>query len=210
MLGGLDSPGTCGVVCDPSDAQGCGAWEVCLPVGGQGPDDGVTGLCRPERACDPPDDQFCSLLGASACVSLPEVGGGACMKGCYLDDPNACAGEATCVVKTDARWHEGTCVGQESACDPVAQSGCGPSETCKALGGQALGGTSYLCVATTGEGQAGAGCEDDTDCAAGLPCVYAVCRAYCDPQAGCEDGTCLAIGTLLSLPEETLGLCDPD
>jgi hypothetical protein len=204
-LDGLDSPGTCGTLCDPAAEAPCGAWEVCV-ASTVSPEQG---LCLPEMACNSETAAHCPILGASACVGLSDVDGGACLQGCFVDDPDPCSGTGACVVKTDPKWHEGTCVGQPIACDPIAQTGCTPTQTCIAMGGAELGGVSYLCAEATGAVPVGEACDAVSGCASGLTCAYGTCMAYCDPSLGCA-GTCIAIGGLLFIDEDALGLCLPD
>ena len=40
-----------------------------------------------------------------------------------------------------------------------------------------------------------------------LTCAYGTCTAYCDPEVGCEGGTCQPIGGLLFIDDDALGLC---
>ena len=202
-LEGLDSPGTCGTLCDPSAEAPCGQWEQCV-ASTTSPEQG---LCLPAMSCDSQSAAYCPLDGARACVGLSEGEGGACLQGCFVDDPNPCGGAGTCVLKTAPEWHEGTCVGQPIACDPIGQTGCTPTETCIAMGGAELGGVSYLCAEATGAVPAGGECDAAMGCAPGLTCAYGTCMAYCDPELGCEGGTCAPIGGLLFIDDDALGLC---
>ncbi len=205
LLAGLEAGGVCGAACAPADPNACGPGQTCVPLA----NDPQNGACVPGgTSCDGSDPTSCGA--GSTCVALDAAPGeGACLPACFEQDPSACNGVGgTCQVRTDAAFHTGACVGQPTACDPVAQSGCDPGQSCRVLGGGPLGGVAYTCE-DAGPLAGGDDCSADAAaCGPGLACVGDVCRAYCDPMgAPCAMGTCTDISASLYLPADTLGAC---
>jgi hypothetical protein len=204
LVEGLESAGVCGPTCDPA-APVCDAGSTCVAT----PDDPMVGACVVGGApCDGADPLSCAGTMAPACVVLDGGMDAVCMSACFEQDPNACGGmAAACQVRSDAGFHEGVCVGQEPACDPLVQD-CGDGQTCVVTGGSALGGAAFVC-ASAGPLEAGGDCtDDDNACGLGLQCVGDVCLELCDPNADdCTQGTCTDASATLYLPDGSLGFC---
>jgi len=133
------------------------------------------------------------MASVSSCVALQaNVNEGLCLPGCYQANAAACASGTTCIVKTEPEWHEGTCVGQATPCDPVAQSGCPTGHTCEIVGGLMFSGYSVACTSFVGTLQVGEKCVPTMSaCSTGLACVNKQCRRFCDKDGPpCATGTC--------------------
>jgi hypothetical protein len=110
--------------------------------------------------------------------------------------------------KTGDQWHAGICLGQETACDPVAQTGCDVGQTCTVTGGGAFGGYSYRCEDAGSVAEGGDCSGDDVGCAEGLLCLSDVCLAPCDPgDDQCTTGTCQDISSAYRLSDGSIGVC---
>ncbi|MBI5548694.1 MAG: hypothetical protein HY901_32840 [Deltaproteobacteria bacterium] len=197
-LAGVDLTGVCGSECVPGGA-GCAGTCLALSPGG------AVGACLPGPSCDP-GAAGCADPARRACVALAgQAGTGICLEGCFVHEPSACGG-AGCHARTDERWHTGRCLGGP-VCDAVGQSGCAQDQSCAALGGQALGGLSWLCVPAGGGGAAGEACQATTDCQDGLVCHQAHCHRWCAPGTTCANGPCADMSALLYLAAGSIGMC---
>jgi hypothetical protein len=159
-------------------------------------------------SCDPAVPDSCIGVSQPACVALDGLPNeGACMPPCFVQDPVGCDGTPLdCHAKTDPIWHSGSCFGQPDACDPIAQTGCGASQTCTIMGGGPLGGVAYVCD-DAGSVPEGDDCSSD-DCEEGLACVEDVCSEFCDPlNDNCTTGVCTDISAVFYLPADTIGVC---
>jgi hypothetical protein len=204
LVEGLESAGVCGPTCDPS-APVCDGGSTCVAT----PGDPLVGACIVGgNACDGADPLSCAGMGAVACTVLDGGVEAVCMVACFEQDPNGCGGmAAACQVRSDADFHDGVCVGQEPACDPLMQD-CDDEQTCVVTGGSALGGTAFVC-SSAGPLAAGGDCtDDDSACGLGLQCVGDVCVELCDPNADdCARGTCTDASATLYLPAGSIGFC---
>lgn len=205
LLDGLDVDGLCGVTCTTASPTECAMDETCVPT----PGDPAVGACiKGGAACDPGMPDSCLGNLETACVALDGMAStGVCVDGCFVHDPAACMGMAmACHEKTDPLWNTGSCIGQDTPCDPIAQTGCGLGQTCGITGGAAIGGLAYMCE-EPGPVAEGGDCSSD-DCDTGLACVEDVCRTYCDPQNDqCQTGACVDISATLYLPADSIGIC---
>lgn len=202
-LDGLEVDGLCGATCTPGMPGMCPMGQSCVAT----PEDPGVGACMAGgTACNPTNVGDC---GAAACI--PMVGEmliGVCLPMCFEQDPYGCGGvPAACQVKTDPRWHQGTCVGGPEPCTLVPDS-CGPGQSCGVLGGQAFGGQAFLCD-DAGPLPEGGDCSmDDGACGQGLTCLEGTCRAWCDLAApACTTGSCTDVSPSLYLPPGSIGLC---
>ncbi len=204
-LSGLEAGGVCGDPCAPADPNACGAGATCVPL----PADPQNGVCMVfGDACDGTDPASCSP--GLTCVAIEgNPAEGTCLPSCFEQDPNACTMLGTaCQVRTDPVYHDGACIGQETPCDPVSQTGCDATETCNPLGGGPFGGVAYVCDPAGTIAEGGDCSMDPEGCAPGLTCIDDVCRAYCDPNNDtCVMGTCQDASADLYLPPGTLGVC---
>jgi hypothetical protein len=202
-LDGLAAAGLCGATCTPGMPGTCPGGQSCVAT----PEDAGVGACMAGgTTCNTGNVGEC---GGLACIPMegePLVG--ICLPGCFGQDPAACGGmPALCQSKTDPTWHEGTCIGGGTPCDPIMND-CGPGQSCGVIGGAAFGGHAFLCD-DAGPLPEGGDCSmDDGACGVGLACIAGVCRAWCDPLAdACATGTCTDISAGLYLPANTLGAC---
>jgi len=202
-LDGIEVDGLCGATCTPGMVGTCPGGQSCVAT----PEDPMVGACMPGGTnCNPNNLGQC---GAGACI--PREGEaliGICLPACFEQDPAACGGvPAQCQVKTDPRWHEGTCIGGGTPCSLVDDA-CGAGRACGVVGGGPFGGHAFLCddAGPLGEGD---DCSADAGaCGAGVGCIAEVCRTWCDPMApACPSGTCTDVSVGLYLPAGTLGAC---
>ncbi len=151
--------------------------------------------CPPGQGCRTSDD-----CGASeVCVPDDEEGANACVRPCAADQ--ACVAGLACVPRDDGSF-EGAClsltgqleVGDACASDRECRSGacegfgsgvcaaqCTDDGTCDDAALRCvLAGLRRVCVAPTGDGDAGAGCTDSRQCSSGT------CVDPPDPVAGEE------------------------
>lgn len=201
---GLAKPGLCRAGCALGVAEACPAGSTCAPHP-ELPDQGV---CVPATPCDPAK-AACIPGKPSACLRLthaPETG--LCVEGCYQTGP-PCQGGATCVPRVEDQWHIGTCIGQATACDPVAQLGCLAGQTCQLIGGLSFSGFAAACTTHVGETLDGGKCiQTLPTCAPGLACVDKACRRYCDLAApSCPSGTCTDVSAKYYRPAGEVGAC---
>ncbi|MBI5543278.1 MAG: hypothetical protein HY901_05280 [Deltaproteobacteria bacterium] len=195
---GLETAGLCARECT-GDAD-CDGALTCVPSAAGG------GRCLPGAGCDPATPSALCLAAAT----LQQ--GGFAPTTCFARATNACAGDLSCVGRSDAALHEGTCVGQATPCDPALQSGCSPHETCRPLGGPAILGRATFCDARSGPGEEEATCASGGDCQEGLACdLDQACRPYCKPGAvgACGGGFCADRGAETGFPAGTVGVCGP-
>jgi hypothetical protein len=200
-LRGFAIQGLCAPECTPG-AGGCAG--TCYELR---PGAGV-GACLADASCDPAE-LVClgSAAGPSTCAALSESpAAGACLPGCFSQDSAAC-GAAGCSARNEARFHAGSCFGADTACDPVAQTGCAAAQSCSPLGGRSLGGSAKLCVAATGGVPEGADCISTADCPAGLLCLEWACRRPCSTGAPCASGTCVDLSGRYLLAQGSFGYC---
>lgn len=140
-----------------------------------------------------------------------------CKQWCKLDAPDCGVGlnceEAS--VGNSATENLGVCGGGCEATIPAGDEcliapdcGCPEGETCRAMEDGKR--------ACTPQGTAldQSGCDDNGDCGAGLACIGALCRPYCDPaSATCSDGSqCVQVNyedEAVTGVGACLGLCDP-
>ncbi|MCA9654534.1 MAG: hypothetical protein H6712_33600 [Myxococcales bacterium] len=202
-LDGIEVDGLCGATCTPGMPGTCPGGSSCVAT----PEDPGVGACMPGgTACNPGNLGDC---GAAACIPMEgETTIGICLAACFEQDPVACGGmPAMCQVKTDPRWHEGTCIGGGEPCTLVPDS-CGPGQSCGVIGGQAFGGQAFLCD-DAGPLSEGGDCSMDSDaCGAGLGCIDGTCRVWCDPAApACVTGSCVDLSLGLYMAPGTIGAC---
>lgn len=202
-LDGLEVDGLCGATCTPGMPGACGAGMSCVAT----PEDAGVGACMAGgTTCNTGNVGEC---GGGACIPMEgEALVGICLPPCFGQDPAACGGTpALCQSKTDPTWHEGTCIGGGTACNPI-EDDCGPGQACGVVGGAAFGGHAFLCDDAGPLGEGGDCSMDSGACQAGLGCIGGVCRAWCDPMAdACATGTCTDVSAGLYLPADTLGAC---
>jgi hypothetical protein len=191
--------------CDVLENRGCPAGEKCtVGVEAGNPRD----LCFRVAAAPLPADAACAPVTVGdrtgddcapglICVDLPGSGGGRCRRPCY--QRHDCASGQGCVVLTatstlrsdDAGTFALHACASDTACDPVAQSGCAAGTGCY-LSVADDEGRIGLCL-SAGPGQVGATCARLQDCAPGLRCEgLGFCRHYCyfEPRDGGVPGTC--------------------
>jgi hypothetical protein len=202
-LDGLDVAGLCGATCTPGMPGTCAAGQACVAT----PEDAGVGACMiGGTTCNTGNVGEC---GGAACIPMegePLVG--ICLPQCFGQDPAACGGApALCQPKSDPTWHEGTCIGGGTACNPIVDD-CGPGRACGVVGGSAFGGHAFLCDDAGPLSEGGDCSMEGSACGAGLGCISGVCRAWCDPAAdACATGTCIDISASLYLPADSLGAC---
>ncbi|MDY0061122.1 MAG: hypothetical protein RBU45_15045 [Myxococcota bacterium] len=204
-VAGLEAAGLCAPACTLPEGAECGPLARCFARG----DDASSGVCLPAEACDPGEVEptACSCEAVEG-LATP----GLCLAGCWAHDPLACWGASLdCVPRRDPAYRLGTCVGQETPCDPLGGTGCAPGAACRPVGGEALAGQAYLCDRTAGALSEGGDCQEAPHaCAAGLLCRAGVCRRLCRPGGdGCAGQVCNELGESLYLPTGTIGLCGP-
>jgi len=174
-----------------------------------------SGVCISQQsppACDPIDPTACAQQPLTGCVAVAsDPTTGVCLPGCYVADANACQSKpAQCHKRTDPQWKHGTCVGQQSACDPLAPGVCNAQQTCALVAGSAISGAARVCVDVVGSSGVGKPCNSTGGCAAGLWCYAGECTALCTPGGQpCSAGQCEDIGSQLYLNANTLGICQP-
>ena len=182
------------------------------------------------------DTQTCAATAQGA-VCTSTVGSGAAGETC--DEPSDCAAGLTCDAGQCKRWcrvDESTC-DAGSTCEPWAMGntateglgvcstgceatipegdecltnpncGCSAGQTCRVMGDG-----SRAC-SPSGDGEAQAACDNNSNCGDGLACMAGLCRPYCDPEAPeCSDESlCIEVqydGELVGVGA-CLGLCDP-
>jgi hypothetical protein len=165
------------------------------------------GVCLPRclLTTDCGEGKSCKLVGspdrgAGICATDGPQPEGATCDGDRLCGPNLfCAG--TCVRNCDASVGcglSGHCVlfGDLGACVCNPFEECGPGRSCK-LNGSDDKGYSGLCAAD-GPGQAGAPCEENTDCDSSLICygksdLGYQCTRLCDNAHTCNGSLCLQV-----------------
>jgi hypothetical protein len=86
--------GACLPTCDPAAADPCGADWTCVAAGDRG------NICRP--LCDP-DAAVAACAAGEVCQPLDD-GRGVCILQCSPDDPDSCAGERSCELRTDGAF----------------------------------------------------------------------------------------------------------
>jgi hypothetical protein len=206
-------------ICD-TFAQDCPDGEKCVP----GPNRG--GSCNPqscrEVVGDKQPSEPCSLVDnsddcgeSSWCYPgrFEDDSPAVCIEFCLgtADDASCSNPDEVCVIDTASYDGE---LGCRPRCNPLAPEGCLADEVCTI-------GTSeqkdFGCLIANAELAAGAVCNHDQDCAAGL-CLDAdelpdcgtvrCCSSFCDVLApDCPDGSeCVAI-ELADNPESTVGVC---
>jgi hypothetical protein len=227
-VGSECADGACRTICDPSASSGaawaCGENLRCLPFE-QTPE---VGVCRSCTECEVGKAGQCasgfacrSVDGCAVCVPGEERPGGTacetngqCLSRICLDGfcRGSCPGLATsqctaneqCFPATSDGLQFGACL-PCGECDPVAQSGCSPGESCLV---QPQG-----CSVCYVEGTKNVGEPCTTfDCAAGLTCANGVCLGYCDPSDtttcaySCSGASALPAGVGICVP---CGECSP-
>jgi hypothetical protein len=204
-VGGLEPAGVCRQACNPAAPSTCPSGEQCRPH----PEVAGAYVCL-SPPCNP-SGAACAPGKLSTCLRLSHSPSeGLCVDGCYQANPGVCGPSQSCLVKTDPEWHQGTCIGQPAPCDPVAQTGCAPQETCQLLGGLMFSGLSAACTAHVGSALDGEKCiQTLPNCAPGLACVNKTCRRYCNPSAPqCPAGTtCVDVSGLYYRPALEVGVC---
>ncbi len=197
--------GVCAASCETDEDCADGACLKTL-------DTDAAGICAAAgEACEPgASPTVCWGTDDNACVALAD-GAGACVAGCFVQDPDACGGLTPCLPREDAAWHVGLCAGSSAACDPVTQDGCGEFATCIVAGGEAINGYAFICDEQVGEPQLGEPCDATGLCGPGLACSENRCTTYCDPTSVlCESGEeCFDLAGNFGLPAGVLGTCEP-
>jgi hypothetical protein len=201
---GLEGSGICRPTCTLGVATGCPSGEVCTAdLASPG-----AGVCM--RPCTP-GAGACIVGEVSTCVALQaSANQGMCLRGCYQGNPKStCPAATTCLVKATSEWHEGTCVGQAVACDPVAQTGCAPGQTCQLVGGLMFSGFTAACTARVGTTAEGGKCVPTVPtCEPGLACVNRVCRRFCALDGPpCPSGTCTDVSASFYRPAGEVAVC---
>ena len=210
---GLQTPGICAKPCVLDTPGYCQEDESCIEVFSSA----LGGVCIQGGPCNV-DDAPCADP-ADLCVTvLLNSTDGICLPSCFLQDPLACDAdpnpEVACQIRQDdgfsldTAFNDGTCAGHSVPCDPLAQAGCGASETCAFFGGWGFGGSITICEAT-GASTAGDACGGPGECSQGLVCHEGQCTSYCDPvdPAACGGGGCNDISLSLGLGLDTVGVC---
>jgi len=136
-LTGLATSGVCGAACAPG-AVGCSDGATCVPS----PTDSDKGVCIADGVCNP----FGGGCEVGPCVPLDGASElGVCLPGCHSGTAG-CASGGSCLARSGSVWRSGHCIGQPTACDPAAQTGCAASETCVVIGGAGIGGITRMCA----------------------------------------------------------------
>lgn len=198
-VSGLTTAGVCRASCEPPLSPPCPFSEACIEQ------PGGAAFCAPAGPCVPGASHGCPPA-SGACVEFAAAAGtGFCLVGCQAGT-SPCVG-GSCHTKTDPLWHQGTCVGQPTPCDPALQTGCDTTETCQVLGGSFFGGVATVCTPADGTAAPGAPCADG--CGPGLICWSGTCRTTCAPPTDCAAGPCADVSAEFGQPGQTWGVCPP-
>ncbi len=142
--------------------------------------------CAPSVQCARFDEA--SPVGAGDYCVVPTA---SCETDGRCDEPSW--GTRRCAAGSDAR----DCVCAPSlmsaACDLVSQCGCAPGTHCALL--DVMESTaSVACVADRNPSrEAGALCNDESECAPGHSCWRGLCEKYCVRDEDCSGGRCIAV-----------------
>jgi hypothetical protein len=201
LLEGLEVSGICGASCAPGEAGDCGEDQRCV-ASPEAPTKGVCvvgGACTFGNPCEAPFTNCTGLKGSAT--------DGLCLPGCLA--PEDSCGALACLRKAGAQWHSGSCLGQAVPCDPFAQTGCAPDETCRILAGPGIVGLAKVCDPHTGEVGFGVDCEPGVQaCLPGLVCLEGVCASYCSVALPvCAQGDCFDFSGFHSQPPGSVGVC---
>jgi hypothetical protein len=192
LLLGIDDP--VGDQCSPFDVDSCDPTDTC----DRDPDDGRL-TCRMEgtvpagELCFEPDD----CAGPLSCVD------GVCRTFCPVfgdDCPDPAEGEC---IKIWGSSH--VC---DSACDPIANTGCIPDAEC-ILSTNDNGAPIAVCVphGYFGAKMSGETCDFLEQCVPGFTCQTGTCRALCENGTTCATGPCVA--RFDTLHGVQTGVCPP-
>ena len=221
---GLETPGICGRACNPNTAEGCTPGAIC-ELSENSAD--AVGICIPSgKLCDPSDPVASGCDGGAdtynTCLPLrDEVDVGACFTGCAAAKATACdqvpAGQPgdrlSCLPRSEAEYHEGTCVGGgANSCLVTDPDPCEPGggDRCAILGGGVLGGYSFYCTTPAGAANTGDACGQDADCQPGNLCYAGSCRPACSASVSCAGaGTCTDVGLSYGAPSDAISVCVP-
>jgi hypothetical protein len=147
-----------------------------------------------------------SLLACQSLTSLSDLGFQSTRVDAGLDaavqpmDAAPPPVDAEPAIRTDAT--PACLVAEGAQCDPVKQCGCQPGRHCQTR-------TSFLrpmCV-EPGSNAPWSGCRLERDCPAGQTCDRGSCRSYCQHDADCDHGRCVALAGSGPAADSGIGVC---